>query len=122
MCQGGGCAAYADRPKSCRTYVCIWHEMPDRLRDDQRPDRVGLILEPWAPPDGVGVGIVAREVTPGAFRSPAGAELLAPIVEHIPVLVVFPDGRRTCIGPVRRLASITAAVDRAKKGDNVPQS
>jgi hypothetical protein len=106
----GGCACYADRPPTCRSYRCFWREGIGAA--EHRPDLVGLILEPWAPPDG-DVGIVAREVIPGAFRSRAGEELLGPIAEKLPVLVVFPDGRRTCIGPVARLLAITAAVDRA---------
>jgi hypothetical protein len=108
---GGGCACYTDRPPTCRSYSCFWREGIGL--DEHRPDIVGLILEPWKAPDG-GTGIVAREVIPGAFRSRAGEELLAPIAERMAVLVVFPDGRRTCIGPIPRLRAITAAVDRAK--------
>jgi hypothetical protein len=106
----GGCGRYATRPPSCQTYQCLWRD--GSFADEHRPDRVGLILEPWHAPDG-DVGIVAREVIPGAFRSRAGEELLAPIAERLAVLVVFPDGRRTCIGPIPRLLAITAAVNRA---------
>lgn len=100
---GGGCGIYGARPNSCRFYRCEWldadrdrtglgRKSPAKLaglgaRRD-RPDRLGVILDSFAPAQEVldraqagdeaarqlvGAALVtvrAREVRPGAFKQP----------------------------------------------------
>lgn len=41
---GNGCTVYADRPQSCRIYMCMWLQMPE-VGPELRPDRCGVIFE-----------------------------------------------------------------------------
>ena len=41
---GPGCAVYARRPHSCRTWSCGWLMSPD-LPDELRPDRCGFVID-----------------------------------------------------------------------------
>lgn len=38
----GACRRYASRPESCRRYECLWRTHPEWLREDERPDRIGV--------------------------------------------------------------------------------
>jgi hypothetical protein len=41
-----GCAVYKDRPSDCREYRCDWLSgVSGILRDDERPDLIGVIVE-----------------------------------------------------------------------------
>jgi len=40
---GGGCGIHAERPGGCRVYACAWKL--GLLGDDERPDRIGGLLE-----------------------------------------------------------------------------
>jgi len=40
----GGCTIYAERPSSCRAWVCGWLTSP-KLPDEMRPDRCGIVLD-----------------------------------------------------------------------------
>lgn len=68
---GGPCAAYDARPPSCRTFRCLWLEgaVPG---DENRPDRVGLLLHLREGPV-----ILAVECWAGAAGTPEGRALLA---------------------------------------------
>jgi hypothetical protein len=39
---GLGCGIYEARPESCRRYLCLWLAHPELLREDERPDRIGV--------------------------------------------------------------------------------
>lgn len=105
----GGCARYATRPPTCKGYVCGW--LHGWGEEGDRPDKLGLILEPWhRPPDGGGAGIIVREVWPGAAESPAGRKLLEPVSLRTLVLIVSEGGKRTCIGPMGRLRMVETIV------------
>lgn len=41
----GGCAIYQARPKTCRSFYCLWRRIPD-LDDQWRPDRCGIMIRP----------------------------------------------------------------------------
>jgi hypothetical protein len=48
---GTGCSIYADRPQSCRTFVCTWlasqsRVVEERMTPELRPDRCGVIFAP----------------------------------------------------------------------------
>jgi len=40
--KGTGCAIYAERPHTCRTFACLW--LTQNLPPDARPDRVHGVL------------------------------------------------------------------------------
>ena len=40
--RGMGCRIYDARPESCRRYECLWLAHPELLREDERPDRIGV--------------------------------------------------------------------------------
>ncbi len=59
----GGCGIHPTRPDICRAYSCLW--LGGGLGDDDRPDRLGAVLdvvarggEPW---------LDIREAQPGVF-------------------------------------------------------
>lgn len=41
---GAGCSVHAVRPRTCRTWFCVWRVV--ELSDDWRPDRSGIIVRP----------------------------------------------------------------------------
>ncbi|MEZ6188430.1 MAG: hypothetical protein R3F62_25945 [Planctomycetota bacterium] len=49
LCEAG-CGAYAERPDECRAFRCAWHRGDGQLADDDRPDRVGLMIETCVSP------------------------------------------------------------------------
>ena len=110
---GAGCGVYARRPGSCREYQCLWRGGVGD--ENERPDVLGLIFEPWEPPDGDDLGTIVRETIPGAFERFIGSgTALAAIVASAPAYVVLPSGDRRLCGPPERLRRIWAAVE-AKK-------
>jgi len=40
-----GCSIYAERPVTCRAFVCAWLRGDAILADEDRPDQLGLMLE-----------------------------------------------------------------------------
>lgn len=62
-----GCSIYADRPKYCRTFYCLWQTGLGEM--EHRPDKIKVV---FAPTNGIlrATGqqeIQAYEVEPGAF-------------------------------------------------------
>lgn len=109
----GGCARYDTRPPTCAGYVCGW--LHGWGADEDRPDKLGLILEPWnKPADGGGPGVIAREVRPGAFETRAAGKLLEPIRLRTLIYVIMEGGKRMCVGPEGRLRAIEAIVERGR--------
>ena len=64
---GAGCSIYAARPPICREYRCLW--LRGGLAPEDRPDRLGAVLDLWA--RGTDVRLDIRQPLPGIFdRSP----------------------------------------------------
>lgn len=42
---GKGCGIYETRPRSCRSYHCLWLENEAALPDRFRPDRCGFVID-----------------------------------------------------------------------------
>ncbi|MDG2307543.1 MAG: hypothetical protein P8R42_23395 [Candidatus Binatia bacterium] len=61
---GDGCSIYATRPSICRTYKCAW--LLGSLGDDDRPDRLGAVLDITLRGDRLWLEI--HEESPGAFE------------------------------------------------------
>lgn len=60
---GGGCAIYPQRPQACRTFHCLWRQLPN-LDEDWRPDRSGVFMvlsdHPVPCPNGVTVELIVH--------------------------------------------------------------
>ena len=69
-----GCSIHARRPGICRAYRCLW--LSGGLEDDDRPDRLGAVLDVVA--EGPVVRLEIRESRPGVFDV---SERLAAIAE-----------------------------------------
>jgi hypothetical protein len=121
-----GCGIYGARPASCRDFYCFWlaedHEsvkstLPlakrmlhhPTLRDRDRPDRCGVMLDIAKPSEGLQV-LVAREVREGAFDSDWGKDLLHRLAKKVPLILVQGDKRRL-IGPVHLVEKIAKVVE-----------
>src|ERR1700752_539468 len=125
-----GCAIYEKRPESCAGYYCLWlfegqpdllgeakalakseDEYREILRDEERPDKSGLIFEE----SGVNreessfqkeAGFpffTCREVRPGAFEGYWGQKILKRLTKKSLVILVYEDGRRRAIGPPEKV-------------------
>ncbi len=69
---GDGCSIHPTRPGICRAYRCLW--LRGALEDDDRPDRLGAVLD--VANDGGGPYLAIREARAGAFdRSPRLREI-----------------------------------------------
>ena len=102
----GGCGIYADRPASCVAYRCRWLYGAGAV--DDRPDRLGIILDTVPALDGGEDVIVAREVRVGAFEAGRGAHLLATIEAKTIVVRAFLDGTRNLHGSASRVSRLVA--------------
>jgi len=81
---GAGCGIHARRPGICRAYECMW--LRGKLRDADRPDRLGAVLD--LVPVGAGVRLSIRQATAGLYdRSPRLQQIAAEFREHTPVRV-----------------------------------
>jgi hypothetical protein len=79
-----GCGIYAERPAVCRDYRCLW--LSGGLRDDDRPDRLGAVIDLARP--GAGPILLIREALPGAFdRSTRLQEIAAEFRGSVPVRI-----------------------------------
>lgn len=99
-----GCGIYESRPQSCRDFKCAWLWL-DKLRNMERPDIVGIMLDVNTEQSTVGGAFIAREVRPGAFDEDAGRALLERLAKRVLVLKVR-GLRRWLMGPeseVRRV-------------------
>lgn len=80
---GSGCMIYEARPKECSDYQCMW-TMMDRVSDDLRPDKCGIIFDRIAEDVITARLDEAREMTPlieGQIKS-FGAEGFSVVVFH----------------------------------------
>jgi hypothetical protein len=68
-----GCGIHASRPSICRAYRCLW--LQGGLEDDERPDRLGGIVD--LETTGVGLRLAIREARPGAFEDSPALQAIA---------------------------------------------
>lgn len=84
--EGGGCTVYESRPSNCRQWACIWRSGSNLLAPEDRPDKLGIMLD------------TMREV-PGK-----------PFVEAILVYETEPGGFQKAMTTIRKLAERRAVV------------
>ena len=73
-----GCAIYADRPRECRDWYCLWVRDDGRaFADHHRPDRLGVFFTASKPDAITGVQILAaHELQPGIADTPEPQEVV----------------------------------------------
>lgn len=103
----GGCGIYESRPSGCRGWACIWRSGTDLLHEDERPDKIGVMLDTWAPKDCPEARAILVTKAPGAELSEKTGEMLRRIIEeHV---VVFMDEPRQVMGPKEKVAAFVQA-------------
>jgi hypothetical protein len=81
---GHGCSIYEGRPRICRAYRCLW--LRGGLRDEDRPDRLGAVLDVVA--RGTTLRLEIRQAERGRFdRSPRLQQIAARHRELMPVRI-----------------------------------
>src|SRR5688572_13612780 len=65
---GAACNVYAERPRTCSEYRCLWHLGFLGPREDRRPDRCGVVFQLEPQPGGRWL-LAAYEHTPGTLLS-----------------------------------------------------
>lgn len=76
---GKGCSIYADRPVSCRDFVCLWRG--GMLHDSMRPDRTGVVW--WIYTDGRTPVLYVDPGRPKAWKEPAQMATLRYYLEQL---------------------------------------
>lgn len=108
-----GCAVYAERPGSCRSFECQWLrgalEVDGGVDPDLRPDACGVIFD-YQPESAFGEVFTAWECEAGASSRGPASRILAELAEHFLVMVVSPPsseregpGSRRFVGPPPRV-------------------
>lgn len=82
-----GCAIYSRRPTPCFVYRCMWHL--GWGSDDDRPDKLGLILE--AHPDAKHI-VAIVETRSDAHKEERATIRLLQIRAQVPIVLVTPYG------------------------------
>ncbi len=67
---GGGCKVYATRPQVCRQWACVWRSGSNLLEPEDRPDRLGIMLDTMRQIPGKPFvdAILVYETRPGGFQ------------------------------------------------------
>lgn len=97
---GTGCSIYAARPPICREYRCLW--LRGGLAPEDRPDRLGAVLDLWA--RGTDVRLDIRQSLPGIFDgSPRLQQIAARYRETMAVRITDVDDVMNSDRPFRVL-------------------
>jgi len=94
-----GCGIYADRPRSCHDFTCLWLKGYFGL-DQHRPDKLGLIFAMQRDRK-IGAILVAWESWLGAASRDPGKYVLDRLANHR-FVYIFPFGEnvhRVIVGP-----------------------
>ncbi|MFW5653290.1 MAG: hypothetical protein ACOC0P_04520 [Planctomycetota bacterium] len=96
---GGGCTIHGSRFPVCREFFCMWiRDKRGLLREEHRPDKLGLILTAAAPDEQGRQTIHAHEVWADASEQSEAKEVIAFLRQFAPVDVHFfrtREARRT---------------------------
>lgn len=99
--KGGGCAIYAERPATCRAFVCGWQL--GTVREALRPDRVHAVVSGQIS-DGH-LAIFEDPGFPGEARAVLAPEIAA-ACEAGQIAVIVRGEKRTVIGTPIALARV----------------
>lgn len=107
-----GCSIYANKPSACTSYSCLWLiDNGDTLRDEERPDKSGLLFEmsgihrdKSAFEKATGIPfLVVREATPGAFEEYRGQKTLRRLSKKALIIRAYQAGKRVAMGPMEKV-------------------
>jgi len=89
-----GCSVYSERPGECRVYKCLW--IQGKLRDDERPDLAGVIVDTYAKLQAVwGDAFMICEMDHDSMRTPPALAILTRLLAtNAAVIVVTREGPR----------------------------
>ena len=110
----GGCGIHDTRPPVCRAYRCLW--LQGGLEDDERPDRIGGVVD--LETVGVGLRLGIREAQRGRYdASPALQSIAARYREQMPVRITDAEDVLNPDRPFRVL--LADGVEQRVEGDRV---
>ena len=108
-----GCGVYPERPPSCKAYICGW-KMGFGLQD-QRPDKIGIVMSPQPGTSPIHPGFVVHECIDGAWER-FDVQQLVRYVAQMFVLVLIRNGLPSkVLCPETRAAAVRAVIDDVKK-------
>lgn len=114
-----GCSIYEKRPEACASYSCLWLIDDKILRDEDQPNRTGLIFEMsgihrkesnFEAQTGIAF-LVARETKPGAFEGYYAQKTLKRLSKKILIIRAYEDGRRVGMGPPEKVRALGGFLD-----------
>ena len=82
-----GCAVYPQRPISCRDFQCLWLWNRGVLQDEERPDRLGVLVSM----ENDQTALLAWEVWPGAALRPRVQQLLGRLAAQSKITLISHD-------------------------------
>jgi hypothetical protein len=110
-----GCRVYAERPESCRVFVCLW-KAGFIKSEGHRPDRLGITFSVQTDTAFAPMVIVAHENYPDASRQPEARRVMEAVARRT-LLLVFQDhlDHRYFMGPERQVQRALAVVEQVKE-------
>jgi hypothetical protein len=112
----GGCGIYETRPKACREYDCGWRIGIGKF-EEERPDRLGLLLTPIASGFPGYPGVIVHELWPEAFKDRASGDFLQDVGRGLVVLLVRGDLIIRMLIPEHRAAAMKPDIERIHKAN-----
>jgi hypothetical protein len=94
-----GCRIYADRPKDCCDFNCLWLRGALPAEVELRPDHLGVLFDGYRPAGSNDVRLAALEVWAGAFDTPAARGLIDAIAAEHRLELNFRDGTWATCSP-----------------------
>jgi len=94
-----GCDIYSSKPSICTGFYCMYAVLADFFRDDDRPDKSGIVIAINHPDSHFTqttklTTFSAYEARPGAFKSYNGDRMLRKISNRA-VLILIPNEKNT---------------------------
>ena len=116
---GKGCAIYADRPPSCRSFQCMW--LMGWGEDRDRPDALKVVLQAEGDPKTTGPVVGVMESYPGSAKTGRAKRLLDAISLKLPTCSIPAGGGKRTLTipknyPADRVALLTAELRSINEG------
>lgn len=116
--RSSGCSRYADRPRTCKEFFCLWR-FGNILDEDQRPDRTGVLLYVGQDESFLFLMAMCRDENT-AERAKTGLKQLAELTK-LPVVVRTPRAARYIVlGSDPQITEARAVEERMQKRRRLP--
>lgn len=110
-----GCSIYSDRPPSCRAFVCAWRAGIGT--DDQRPDRLGIVLSFAEANHPAHPAVFVHEISPNSINE--NADAIGPYLRDLAsrmVVVFVRDGLlKSFAGPDHRIIALQSFIEENRR-------